>query len=189
MIKIIPFSSYAEPVHEWTRDDLESASDPDPADVSYSKDQKLFEMLYEPKNFWFYILQGAPQVGGGIWVLIAEDYPPDKYWLNWDPDYEPDADDCVTSGSWEDWATDLWKEEKNRIGKGLADFEHEDKILIKIDPKLRDYLVDEIDSSMSHQYEVHQGERRFQPSTIFGLNLEKMKELKQTLFFLENYQF
>lgn len=168
---------------------MESAPDPDPADVSYKKEEKLFEMLYEPENYWFFILQGSPQVGGGIWTLYAEEYPPDKYWLNWDPDYEVDADDCVTTGSWEDWATDIWKKEKDKIGVGLADFENPDKLLVKIDSELRDHLVDEIDSSMSHQYEVHQGERRFQPKNLFSPSLEKIKELKQTLFFLENYQF
>lgn len=173
----------------------EEAPEPDEPKISYSSGQQLFDLVADVPYLCFTLLKGKPAVGGGVWVLshdcgVPADY---LYGYGWLDDRDISYDEKLTPDSHQNWATDIWKNEKSRIGSGAVDFYLDDvdttgwksedyKLLIKVDPELKERLIEDLEDGLSLRYEKRN--EIFGPSP-YNLGAQNREDMKKALYFLE----
>jgi hypothetical protein len=175
--------------YEW-----DEPGEPDEPEISYSKENSLFETVVFIPALDVAFLKGKSSVGGGIWILkIGEDPSiPDEYLYQYYDNSEVDLVDLTDDGTFRTWATDIWNKNKEQVGSGVEDYEDPnfEKVLIKVDDPLRDLLIDELEMTLSTNYtwqkDPFTGESKFgseRHSSYFSA--ESRKKVKNTIFFLE----
>jgi len=206
MKNIITFNSFNEsviPLQEdyWDEPDDPREEEPSEPEIDYPEGEQLFNLVADVPYLCLTLLKGKPAVGGGIWILAHDCGVPNSYLYSYYYDDNVKYEDKIAPGTYENWATDIWKEEKDKIGEGVRDFytegppppggwkESDFKLLIKVDPELRERLIEDLDESLSLKYDKGSspsGEVTYIPHRR-NLNSRDREEIKKALFFLERY--
>ena len=191
LLNLIKFST-GKRINEASYSQEDDYPEPDPPEVSYSKEESLFLNLVDIPSWDQAFLIGKPQVGGGIWVLRLEGEIPDRYLYNYYDNDNVEMEDLIGEMSAASYATDIWKEHKNFIGYGLEDYEDPEgeKILIKIDEPLREVLIDELEEGLSKNYAwipdpFNLGQKKFGIHTYSHRWQDVKKTFKRAIFNLE----
>lgn len=183
----------------------EEAWDPrDPAYDSYEPEPRDPEIIYKAKDLLFdyvghvwgvagYFFTGKPAVGGGSWVLCWDDEIPDEYQYQFYGHEDVDLEDRANPDNYASWATDVWLKRKDQIGSGVIEYEEaiggSDKILFRITPELRDFLVPDIEDAMSDTRGIKPGlfigHLYNQRKTISSLEKKGREEIKKVLWMLD----
>lgn len=89
------------------------------------------------------LLEGKPEVGGGVWVISTEDLPEDYQYCVEIGDDEWECE--IAEKSLVNYATDLYDDGDK--GEGLSDWE-DGVTLVRVDEELREWLIEDFERTL-----------------------------------------
>jgi hypothetical protein len=132
-------------------------------EIEYSESKTKFTLLYNiiPAGD-FGILKGKPEVGGGVWLIRAEDLDNDYKLCTHvgDDDWECE----IVDESLVNYATDLW--DNKEWAEGEEAYEDGEADLIRIDEAMREGLMEDMERMLKPSHRSYYSPRFQNPTEI-----------------------